>query len=64
MTPVGMRRLGASIIGLAILAMLVSVVGLLGYIPKFAPRNSFTYAALLFAIVGRRLYRRGSATPS
>lgn len=61
-TPTAMRRLGAIFIGLAIIAVIVVFCGLLGYIPKFGAPNSLVIAALLFSIVGRRLYRRGSAS--
>jgi len=60
-TPAGTRRLGAWLIGIAIVAMVVQICAMLHYIPKFAPSSAVTYPAFLFAIVGGRLYRRGAA---
>lgn len=61
MTPSGTRRLGSALIGLAILAILVQLCAMLHFIPKFAPTGSVTVPAMLVAIVGGRLYRRGAA---
>lgn len=60
MTPANQRTLGRVLIGLAIVVILVEVCGMLHVIPKLAPSTALAYPAFLFAIVGGRLYRRGS----
>jgi hypothetical protein len=60
-TPAGTRRLGSALIAIAIIAIVVQLCAMLHYIPKFAPTSAVTYPAFLVAVVGGRLYRRGSA---
>jgi hypothetical protein len=56
-----MRTLGRILIGLAILALIAVICGRFGVIPRLGPPGSIAIAALLLSVVGRRLYRSGSA---
>jgi hypothetical protein len=63
-TPANQRTLGRVLIGLALLVVAIELCGMLHLIPKLAPSTALAYPAFLFAIVGGRLYRRGSTQRS
>lgn len=59
MTPAAQRTFGRVLIGLAILIVLERLLEMFRVIPKVSP-PLLAYVALLIAIVGKQLYRRGA----
>jgi hypothetical protein len=61
MTPGSRRLLGNIILSIAVIILVVTFCGMLGWIPKFAPTQSMTGLVVILAIVAATLRRRSTA---